>query len=310
MRLNTGFSMVIVLAFLGVTMWADPKSTVSQIDGPGAFFTDAAGINNRGDIVGSFQDGRGVHGYVFRRGNFTVIDVPVQGAQTVAMGNNERGQVSGAYRSQGLFKGFVWDAGRFTTGIASPGDDESFLHVINNRGQIVGHSRRDVFSLARAFLWEDGKFTFLDLPGVLVVGRNRESMGLNDRGDVVGTFQSQGINHGFLFIGGDIIQIDVPGARSTRAAGINNRGEIVGSFIDASDVERAYLRHTDGTFTEIDAPEAAGIAAVRINDRSDIVGMFNDAAGRFSGFVWNRGSDSTASMPGLFRRIDARAGLE
>lgn len=310
MRLNTWFSMVIVVAFLGVTIWADPRSTVSQIDGPGASFTDAAGINNRGDIVGSFQDGQGFHGYVFRRGNFRVLDVPVQGAQTIAMGNNERGQVSGAYRSQGLFHGFVWDGGRFTTDITSPGDDETFLHVINNRGQVVGHSRRDVFAPARAFLWSNGRFTFLDLPGVLVVGRNRESMGLNDRGDVVGTFQSQGVNHGFLFSGGALTQIDVPGARSTYASGVNNSGEVVGTYIDMFDVEKAYVRYADGTFTQIDAPNAAGIAAVRINDRSDIVGMFNDAGGKFSGFVWNQPSGSPMTLPSVIRAPEALITLD
>jgi probable HAF family extracellular repeat protein len=193
----------------------------------------------------------------------------------------------GAYRSQGLLHGFVWDRGTFTD-INAPDADETLLHVINNRGQIVGHSRRDVFALARAFLWADGNFTFLNLPGVLVAGRNRESLGLNDRGHVVGTFQSQGINHGFLYENGVVTQIDVPGAKSTFASGINNRGDVVGTYHDAFDVTHAYLRHADGTITQIDAPNAAGIAGVRLNDRSDIVGMFNTAAGRFSGCVWNQ----------------------
>ena len=57
MRLNTGFLTVVVLALLSIRMGAGSGSTVSQIDGPGASFTDAAGINNRGEIVGSFQDG-------------------------------------------------------------------------------------------------------------------------------------------------------------------------------------------------------------------------------------------------------------
>jgi probable HAF family extracellular repeat protein len=296
MRLNKCVPTVVVLALLSVRMGAGSGSTVSQIDGPGASFTDAAGINNRGEIVGSFQNGQGFHGYVFRRGDFTILDAPVQGALTMALGNNDRGQVVGAYRSQGLFHGFVCERGTFTD-IDAPQAEETFLHVINNRGQIVGHSRRDVFSLARAFLWADGNFTFLNIPGVLVVGRNRESMGLNDRGQVVGTFQSQGVNHGFLYDNGVVTQIDVPGAKSTFASGINNRGEIVGTYHDAFDVTHAYLRQPDGTITQIDAPNAAGIAGVRLNDRSDIVGMFNDAGGRFSGFVWSQSGASTASLP-------------
>ena len=287
MRLKTCFLTVVVMALLSIIPARAGSGSVSQIDAPGATFTDASGINNRGEIVGSFQDGQGFHGYVFRQGEFTVLDAPVQGALTIALGNNDRGQVVGAYRSQGLFHGFVWERGTFTD-INAPQAEETFLHVINNRGQIVGHSRRDVFSLARAFLWADGDFTFLNIPGVLLAGRNRDSLGLNDRGQVVGTFQSQGINHGFLYDNGVVMQIDVPGARSTRASGINSRGEIVGSYIDTFDVEHAYLRHADGTFTQIDAPNAAGISGVRLNDRADIVGMFDTAGGRFSGFVWNQ----------------------
>ncbi len=298
MRLNKYF-LTVVLALLSIRLWAGPTSAVSQIDGPGASFTDASGINNRGEIVGSFSDGQGFHGYIFRRGDFTKLDVAVQGALTFALGINERGQVSGTYRSQGLFHGFLWDRGTFTD-IDAPNADETFLHVINNSGQIVGHSRRDLFALARAFLWDNGNFTFLNIPGVLVVGRNRHSLGLNDRGQVVGSFQSLGVDHGFLLDNGVLTQIDVPGAVATHASGINNRGQVVGSYFDAFSVEHAYIRSADGTFTQIDAPNAAGIAGVRLNDRSDIVGMFSDTGGRFHGFLWSQSSaSSSASMPSL-----------
>jgi probable HAF family extracellular repeat protein len=288
MRLNRCL-VTVVLALLSVRTSAGPESTVSPIDGPGASFTDASGINKRGVIVGSFADTEGVHGYVFDRGDFTPLDVPVQDASTIAIGINDQDQITGAYRSQGLFHGFLWDKGTFTS-INAPNADETFLHVINNRGQIVGHSRRDVFSLARAFLWNDGTFTFLNIPGVLVVGRNRESLGLNDRGQIVGTFQSQGVNHGFLLDEGVVTQIDVPGAKATWAAGINNRGEIVGSYLDAFDVGHAYIRKADGSFLHVDAPSAEGIAGVRINDDGDIVGMFSERGGRFRGFVWSQSS--------------------
>jgi uncharacterized membrane protein len=297
MRLNKCL-LTVVLALLSIRSWAGPTSIVSQIDGPNATFTDASGINNRGEIIGTFQDGLGLHGYVFRRGDFTTLDVPVQGALTIALGNNDRGQVTGAYRSQGLFHGFLWERGKFTD-INAPEADETFLHVINNRGQIVGHSRRDVHSLARLFLWADGSFTFLNIPGVLVVGRNRESLGLNDRGQIVGSFQSQGVTHGFLLDGGVVTQIDVPGAKATWASGINNRGQIVGSYLDAFDVGHAYVRNTNGSFTQIDAPDAEGIAGVRVNERTDIVGMFSESAGRFHGFVWSQSADSTTSQPSL-----------
>lgn len=264
---------------------AVPASNVSQIDAPGATYTDAVGINNRGEIVGSFQDARGLHGYLFRRGALTTLDFPVAGALTIALGINDRGQIVGAYRSQGIFHGFFWDQGAFTQ-IDAPNAEETFLHGINNRGQIVGHSRRDVFALARAFRWADGNFTFLDIPGVLVVGRGRESLGINDRGQVVGTFQSAGVNHGFLLDAGVVTKIDAPDATSTYASGIDNRGQIVGSYFAAAGAGGAYIRDTDGSFTRIDAPHADSMSAVRINDRSEVVGLFSDADVRYHGFLW------------------------
>ena len=300
MRLNICF-LTAVLALLSIRTSAGPGSTVAPIDGPGATFTDANGINNRGEIVGSFVNAQGMHGFVLRRGALTALDVPVQGALTIALGINDRGQITGAYRSQGLFHGFLWDRGTFTDIDAADAED-TYLHVINNRGQIVGHSRRDVHSLARAFLWENGNFTFLNIPGVLIVGRNKESLGLNERGQIVGSFQSQGVTHGFLLDNGVVTQIDVPGAIATWASGINNRGLIVGSYLDAFFVSHAYIRDPDGTITQIDASNAAGLAGVRVNDRSDIVGMFNEPGGRFRGFVWSQSAaSSAASTPILMR---------
>ena len=43
------------------------------IDLPGATFTNAQGINDRGEIVGRADVGGAVHGYLFSDGNFVLI---------------------------------------------------------------------------------------------------------------------------------------------------------------------------------------------------------------------------------------------
>jgi probable HAF family extracellular repeat protein len=292
-----------VLSLLSVRMWADPAATVSRIDAPNATYTDAVGINNRGDIVGAFSDGQGrLHGYVLRRGTFTALDFPAQGVlATVAKGINDRGDVAGFWVESGSdIHGFVWDGGRFTQ-IDAPGADITYLHGINNRGQVVGHSRRDTFALAQGFLWDNGKFTSLDIPGVLLVGRGTETMGLNDHGEVVGTFQSGGKDHGFLIDGRGLTQIEI-GAMGSRATGINNNGHIVGSFLDGGLVERAFLRQANGSFTTIEAPNVTRIAAVGVNDHSDVVGLFTLAGGDFHGFLFGPALTSTTLTSTTSRR--------
>jgi len=286
-----------VLSLLSARMWADPAATVSQIDAPNATYTDAVGINNHGDIVGGFGDAQGrLHGYVLRRGTFTTLDFPAQGVHaTVAKGINDRGQVAGFYVLSGSdIHGFVWDGGTFTQ-IDAPDADITYLHGINNRGQVVGHSRKDLFALARGFVWANGDFTFMDVPGVLIVGQRDETMAINDGGQVVGSFQRGGVDHGFLFGGRDVTQIDVSSSIATRATGINNRGQIVGAFRDAAQTGRGFLREKDGSITVIDAPRVSSLAAVGINDRSEIVGLFAMPGGDFHGFLYGPSAATTSS---------------
>src|SRR6266446_326127 len=48
----------------------------TQLDVPGATQTFANGINDAGQIVGSFSNSTGTHGFRYTGGSFTQIDVP------------------------------------------------------------------------------------------------------------------------------------------------------------------------------------------------------------------------------------------
>jgi probable HAF family extracellular repeat protein len=80
----------------------------TQIDVPGATFTTSNGINNRGQIVGTFIDARDVaHGYLLDDGRFTTIDPPAS-TTTEAVGINGRGEIVGVFiDAGGVAHGFV-----------------------------------------------------------------------------------------------------------------------------------------------------------------------------------------------------------
>jgi len=86
------------LAVGGLLAAASPASaaayTFTTIDVPGAVpgSTRGGGINNSGQIVGSFVAGATTHGFLDTGGSFTTIDVPgASGAGTVASGINDAG---------------------------------------------------------------------------------------------------------------------------------------------------------------------------------------------------------------------------
>jgi len=87
------FAMVV---FGGVeTASADPSYSFTTIDVPGGYDTNAYGINNSGQIVGSVGDI--LHGFLYTGGNFTILDDPREGRGIFneANGINNSGQIVG-----------------------------------------------------------------------------------------------------------------------------------------------------------------------------------------------------------------------
>jgi probable HAF family extracellular repeat protein len=244
--------------------WAAPIYNFTTIDLPGGTETFAHGINDAGQIVGSFGDATVQHGFLKDGSTFTMIDVP--GATgTEANGINSAGQIVGIFRDATGTHGFLKDGDTFTT-LNYPGAADTLAYGINDSGQIVG-----VFNAGgqgHGFLYTAGSFTTTPLLGT----------GINDSGQIVGT----GGNSSLLYSDGNLTIIHYPGSIATYAIGINNSGEIAGWF-SGSGAGRGFL-DTGGTFTSIDVPGANnGTYAQGINDSGQIVGYFVDPV--FHGFL-------------------------
>ncbi len=79
----------------GGFLWENGVATIIELPSiPGASLVDVLGINARGQIVGRFDDDNGIHGFLFYKGIFTVIDVGFVGLSYTA-GINSHGQIVG-----------------------------------------------------------------------------------------------------------------------------------------------------------------------------------------------------------------------
>ena len=93
--------------------------TFTAIDIPGATLTSANDINDSGQIVGSYRDATGGHGFVDGGGAFTTINVPFNLGgglvfETFVTGINHRGQIVGQINPGPTTQGFLYRGGTFT----------------------------------------------------------------------------------------------------------------------------------------------------------------------------------------------------
>lgn len=222
----------------------DPRGRVTTFAVPGASATLATGINDRGQIAGTwFDDG------------VTIGDAPYP---------------------PGTVHGFVRQPGGRITTIDLPRFANTAVTDINDRGQLVGQNAEFTAEQAVGFLREpNGRVTVIDLPGRANV---EEFLALNDRGRVVGQWDDRfetdanepGSRHGFVWDRGRVTRLDVPGSLSTGALGVNDAGQISGSYDDAGGGHHGFVLQR-GRFTRIDAPGRTVTDAWGGNDRGEVV---------------------------------------
>jgi hypothetical protein len=162
------------------------------------------------------------------------------------------------------FAGFLYGGGSYTTNL--PWN----LLGINDSGQIVGTN----------FILNGGNLTTLSVPGAIVT----LAYGINNAGQVVGSYYDGTTDHGFLLSGGTYTTINVPSADRTEVRGINNLGQIVGEYYNVLlagggyKYENVFL-YGGGIFTTIDDPAGTDTVLSGINDQGQIVGLYETAGG-------------------------------
>ena len=147
---------------------------------PGATATYGLAVNNRGDVVGQWNDTQFLsHGFLYSEGKITSIDYP--GAfSTIVSGINDNGAIVGAFNDEaGNLHGFVLNRGRYAI-LDYPGATYTQPFGINDAGDVVGF-----YVIGRGpnngFLWRRGSFTTMNVPGAA----ETFPVAINNRGEIV-----------------------------------------------------------------------------------------------------------------------------
>ena len=176
-----------------------------------------------------------------------------------------------------------------------PGDSVAAAIAVNDRGQIVGGSGFcgpvSTAVSAHAVLWQDGSPIDLgNLGGVI----NNYAAGINSRGEIIGFSDLAGdaTGHAFLWTRHHGMQDlgTLSGDVDSSALGINEEGQVTGASCDASGNCRAFLWE-NGVMTDLNTLVCAGtplylIYAGDINDHGEIAGgAYDPNTGDASAFL-------------------------
>jgi probable HAF family extracellular repeat protein len=288
--------MALGLGLLGASGPARAQYAYKQINVPGALSTYADG-NTMRRVVGEFEDeNHDWHGFVQTDGVFEQFDVPGAEGYTSVNGVNLRGQRAGIYFANDRYYGYFWDNGVVQTLDPTNGGFYSAALFISANGTVVGYSRNTPTEQRHGFIWRNGVFTPVDMPGAGPGGTRLQ--GINAQGDVVGFYSDDDRHlHGFVRYGEDDYRnLDVPGSEVeggyTFAQGINNYGQIVGYYAGADSIDHGFVL-SKGGYTTINVPDSSWTDIYSIDANGNIVGAFEDDKG-VHGF---RGTPSGRLVP-------------
>jgi probable HAF family extracellular repeat protein len=111
----------------------------TTLDVTGAAFTILGGLNNSGEVVGTYAvNDIGLFGFLESNGKFTSLSIP--GANEVfANAINDSGEIVGTFLdTSGKLHGFLYQNGAFTV-FNYPGALDTWAQGINDEGDIVGY---------------------------------------------------------------------------------------------------------------------------------------------------------------------------
>jgi len=214
---------------------------------------------------------------------------------------NDHGVIAGVFidPSSGATEGFYRSrGGQFSDPVVDPNDDSFFTQVrgINNRRTICGNYNSSD-GISHGFFLSHTIFADYDISSTFTV-----VLGINNPGDFSGSFvdDADGVQKGFVSIGGTITGFTVPEATNTLAYQINDSNEATGYYIGGDGLTHGYLRDSSGNLTfPIDPAGSTGTILFGNNASNWVVGRYADASGITHGLFFMTPDDFvTFDFPG------------
>jgi probable HAF family extracellular repeat protein len=167
--------------------------TYTTIDYPdaAAFSSNAADINNLGQIVGGQVGSGNASPFIYSGGTYTKVQI--DNVASAPHGMNDSVQIVGEYGAIGTdrSRGFLYTGGSAFT------DLNGTAYGINNAGMIVGYQKDGSSSFDLGYLYYAGTYTPIVHPSAI---NGTFAFGINDSGEIVGEYLSSSGPHGFLAI--------------------------------------------------------------------------------------------------------------
>ena len=300
----------LLLASPNALAQSSPRYAITDLGSLGGEESAAAGLNNRGQIVGGADTAARGKGpeyvtYVFLWEEGKMRRLPtLNGSHAYATAINDAGQMAGAYSLDPLKASF--QAARFSGHLIKllggfpatvRGFSLSQAEAINTRGQLVGVSNN------QAFFWNKGRLRQLIPPPGF---RASEARALNNKGESVGKGEKQsgGATHShaiFWAVGGAARDLGVlPGYSDSVARGLNDSGQAVGwvSKVGGTPGKKISFHYQafvwkSGKMRGLGSiPRIRDSKAAAINNRGQIVGNAYSQSGRMTdeaALLWQNG---------------------
>jgi hypothetical protein len=289
------------------------RSNGAQIitfDPPGSLQTAPQGINDLGQVVGTYWNGVVSYGFI-RDPTGVIVSFGVAGSSnTQAVAINASGETTGYYYdSSNLPHGFVRSPSGSITSFDPPGSSFTVPRSINSSGQVAGGYANEN-GVSFGFVRDaQGNFATVSVPGAESTG----VCAISDNGSVTGDYllslRGQP-SQGFVRDSSGVITTFVaPGAgeggggMGTIPLAINGNGEVTGYYVSQGHAYHGFSRDQAGVITTLDDPKAYeahdfGTLPASVNLNGEIVGYVQNPSG-YSGFTVDASLDWTSfAVPG------------
>ena len=214
--------------------------------------------------------------------------------QISANGINDYGQVVGQFTdANALPHGFIYGNDAFVQ-IDYPNTTGIDLYKINNLGQFVG-SAINANGVICGFFYDRGTFSPLLS---LAAGGETYFYGINNRGEIAGTFYVGSGSKGFIYKAGQFLTPNFSGTPQTSFDDINDSGEVAGSAVDAKGTHGIIYLENMGVFTPpFDFPGAKITYPETINAAGQLAGECTTPNGKAFPFTSLAGSLVSVNVP-------------